>query len=114
MRGFSRQKGVSLDSDNQLAELKPLYWDEFFKTTKCMFCKTEFNEISHSSSKNFHHDHYRRKYLGALCLDCNFKTKKSRQLDVFFHNASYDTNFILENLDFEEIGIEKDGTGNIC
>ena len=99
----------SLDSDNQLAELKPLYWDEFFKTTKCMFCKTEFNEISHSSSKNFHHDHYRRKYLGALCLDCNFKTKKSRQLDVFFHNASYDTNFILENLNFEEIGIEKDG-----
>ena len=38
-----------------------------------------------------------------------FQDQKNQQLGVFFHNASYDTNFILENLDFGEISIEKDG-----
>ena len=79
----------------QLWLLKRQHWEEHMTKSRCMICK---NEFENNSSKCFHHDHLRNKYLGALCLKCNFRARKSAKLDVFFHNASYDTNFIIQNL----------------
>ena len=98
----------TLDGDKQVEELKKIHLNEYLKCTECMFCKKPFVDIA-TPTKVFHHDHFRRKYIGALCANCNFKARKTSQLDVFFHNASYDSNFILENLNFSEFPLEEKG-----
>ena len=97
-----------LDPEEQISELKKIHFNEYNKCTKCMFCKKMFADLA-TPTKVFHHDHFRREYIGALCANCNFKARKTTHLDVFFHNASYDSNFILENLNFSEFPLEDKG-----
>lgn len=95
----------NIDSELQLVELKQIHYHEFEKEIQCMFCSKDF---SNSVIKVFHHDHLRNKYVGASCSKCNIKATKTNHLDVFFHNISYDANFILENINFEDHDEQKE------
>ena len=98
---------LSIDSDKQRENLKHTNSDMFHSTTKCMFCKSNFSSPE-TGIKCFHHDHHRNKYIGACCLKCNLKAEKTHILDVYFHNISYDANFILDNLNFKASGETKE------
>ena len=95
----------NIDSDMQLVELKQIHYHEFEKEISCMFCSRDFSD---TVIKVFHHDHLRNKYIGASCSICNIKATKTKHLDVFFHNVSYDANFILENINFTDQDEQKE------
>ena len=96
----------SIDIAHQERELKKVHNQDFQQAEKCIFCKKNFSDLE-TSVKCFHHDHFRNLYIGAACLNCNFKAAKVTTLDVFFHNSSYDNSFIMENLNFELLGETK-------
>ena len=96
----------SLDTEKQLVELKKLHFQEYNECKTCVFCTKRFDEPT-TTRKVFHHDHMRCKFISASCSDCNLKARKTKPIDVLFHNLSYDINFILENLDFEVFGSDE-------
>ncbi|KAF0689251.1 Uncharacterized protein FWK35_00039092 [Aphis craccivora] len=44
------------------------------------------------------HSHFTGKYLRPLCLECNFSAQNPKFVPVYFHNLSYDGNFIVRTL----------------
>ena len=72
--------------------------EEFKKSTKCGYCKSEFSQ----TYKVRDHDHITGKYRGAAHSNCNLKLRinpKEINIPVVFHNLrGYDSHLIMQHI----------------
>ena len=69
----------------------------------CYICQKEFcndkNDENYTNRKKVkEHCHYTGKYRGAAHSKCNLNYKVPKDIPIIIHNASYDTNFIINKL----------------
>ena len=62
------------------------------------FCMDENDEIYKNRRKVKDHCHYTGKFRGAAHSICNLRYKVPENIPIIIHNASYDTNFIINHL----------------
>jgi len=68
--------------------------DNFELATNCYLCGASFKD---DVLKCRDHSHLNSKYLGAACVPCNLRRKRSATLKIFIHNGSrYDMHFIIK------------------
>ena len=70
---------------------------------KCHICKEKFcvdkdDENYTNRKKTKDHCHYTGKLRGAAHNKCNLNYKVPKDIPIIFHNASYDTSFIINQL----------------
>lgn len=90
----------TINVEEQKRNLKIQHFDEFSKSTICIYCQEPFNKERRSV---FDHSHTHNLFNGAACAACNLLASKQRNLSVFFHNGSkYDNNLLLQHLNFSK------------
>ena len=64
-------------------------------------CVDKNDENYKSKRKVKDHCHYTRRFRGALHSKCNLNYKTKKDILIVLHNASYDTHFIVNQLEEE-------------
>ena len=92
--------------DYKEKEMIPLTEKEdklYIEQEKCHICEEKFcidkddkNYINRKKVKD--HCHYTGKFRGAAHSKCNLNYKVPKEIPIIIHNASYDNNFILNQL----------------
>ena len=93
----------TIDVNKQLRELKFKHWKEFKQAKRCIYCHRTFH---YTRTPVFDHNHTRSTYNGASCSECNLLATKQRNLSCFFHNLPYDSNLLLQHMNFGKLNEE--------
>ena len=100
----------TIDVEKQLRELKLKHWKEFQQAKNCIYCQKTFDFMR---KPVFDHSHTHSVYNGPSCLECNLLAAKQRNLSCFFHNLPYDSNLLLQHMNFGELNEETCSTSMI-
>lgn len=103
LRKESLEIKKALEVAKQNVSWLPLTLTQKLNHNAKLCCDACLESFTPENYKVFHHDHYTRQYLGALCNTCNLQIQIPNYISVFFHNLSrYDSHLLIRALNFDK------------